>query len=75
MQKRNFMGIIGAVLGALVGIFIGGIAGMYIGGNFLSNLTMFGSTGYELGANFGIFIGLIIFVPLGIILGKKSINE
>jgi hypothetical protein len=75
MKKRNFMGIVGAVLGALVGIFIGGIAGMYIGGNFLSNMTMFGSTGYELGANFGIIVGLIIFIPLGIILGKKSINE
>lgn len=75
MKKRNFMGIVGAVLGALVGIFIGGIAGMFIGSNFLSNVTMFGSTGYELGANFGIIAGLIIFIPIGTILGKKSINE
>lgn len=75
MKKRNFMGIVGAVLGALVGFFIGGLLGMFIGGNFLSKVTMFGSTGYELGANLGILIGLTIFVPIGTILGKKSIND
>ena len=69
------MGIVGAVLGALIGFFIGGLAGMFIGGNFLGNITLFGSTGYELGANIGILIGLMIFIPVSVILAKKSMND
>jgi hypothetical protein len=75
MKRRDFMGIVGAVLGGLIGIFIGGMMGIFIGGNFLSNVTMFGVTGYELGANMGLILGLIIFIPIGIILGKKSVSE
>lgn len=75
MKRKNLMGIVGAVLGALVGFFIGGILGIFIGGNFLSQVTMFGSTGYELGANFGILLGLAVFIPIGVILGKKSVHE
>lgn len=75
MKRRDFMGIVGAVLGALIGMFIGGMLGMFIGGNLLSNVTMFGSTGYQLGANIGLILGLIVFIPFGIILGKKSVSE